>query len=374
MSTSTFSDINIACHISRLRREKGLTQDQLADFLGVTKASVSKWENRLSMPDIALLPELASFFDVTIDDLIGYAPQLSKQQIQRIYQELAADFSSQEFESVMNKTKVLVKKYYTCYPFLFQIAVLWLNHFMIAKPTKRQKEILSDTAVLCSHICENAEDVGIRNDASSIKAVALLQSGQASEVIEMLEDRFSPNRLGDYGEMTLVQAYLAHGDHKKAKQFAQLSIYSHLMGVFAGGLQYLMVCMQDFEVARETISRLEALMDTFEVEHLHPNTAAQVRYISAMVYMTHGHEEDALIALRRYKANVDRLLNMDPICLHGDAFFDTIEDSFESLDMSGSPPRNPKLIKESYRSSFDHPIFEPLKNRSEFKSLIQNNT
>lgn len=61
MSTSTFSDINIACHISRLRREKGLTQDQLADFLGVTKASVSKWENRLSMPDIALLPELASF-------------------------------------------------------------------------------------------------------------------------------------------------------------------------------------------------------------------------------------------------------------------------------------------------------------------------
>ena len=54
-------------------------QDELATFLGVTKASVSKCENGQSMPDILLLPELATYFDVSVDELLGYEPQLSKE-------------------------------------------------------------------------------------------------------------------------------------------------------------------------------------------------------------------------------------------------------------------------------------------------------
>ncbi len=44
--------VNLPDNLIRLRHEKNITQEQLADFLGVTKASVSKWENRQSMPDI----------------------------------------------------------------------------------------------------------------------------------------------------------------------------------------------------------------------------------------------------------------------------------------------------------------------------------
>ena len=51
--------LNISENIIRLRREKKVTQEELADFVGVTKASVSKWENKQSMPDILLLPKLA---------------------------------------------------------------------------------------------------------------------------------------------------------------------------------------------------------------------------------------------------------------------------------------------------------------------------
>ena len=86
--------INIAENIIRLRRERKITQELLADFIGVTKAAVSKWENGQSMPDILLLPQLAVFFNVTVDELIGFDPQLSKEQIQKLYQELAADFAT----------------------------------------------------------------------------------------------------------------------------------------------------------------------------------------------------------------------------------------------------------------------------------------
>ncbi len=62
----------------------------LADHIGVTKASVSKWERGQSLPDAPVLAELASFFGVTLDELVsGYEPQLGREQIRRIYRELA---------------------------------------------------------------------------------------------------------------------------------------------------------------------------------------------------------------------------------------------------------------------------------------------
>ena len=54
-----------------LRKEKGLTQEALAQQLGVSFQAVSKWENEQSCPDIALLPLLAEIFEVTVDSLFG---------------------------------------------------------------------------------------------------------------------------------------------------------------------------------------------------------------------------------------------------------------------------------------------------------------
>ncbi len=57
-------DINISKIIANHRREKGLTQDQLAAYMGVSKASVSKWETGQSYPDITFLPQLATYFNI----------------------------------------------------------------------------------------------------------------------------------------------------------------------------------------------------------------------------------------------------------------------------------------------------------------------
>lgn len=57
--------------IADLRKEKGMTQEALANILGVTNQAVSKWESDQCCPDIMLLPELAKTFDVSIDYLFG---------------------------------------------------------------------------------------------------------------------------------------------------------------------------------------------------------------------------------------------------------------------------------------------------------------
>ena len=64
--------------IKQLRFKAGLTQEQLAEKLGIGAQSVSKWENAVAMPDITALPLLAEIFGVSIDDLLNYDSKSSE--------------------------------------------------------------------------------------------------------------------------------------------------------------------------------------------------------------------------------------------------------------------------------------------------------
>lgn len=66
------SDLKIGQKIKAKRREHDLTQEELANILGVSKAAVSKWEKTDSYPDITLLPQIAQLFHITMDELFNY--------------------------------------------------------------------------------------------------------------------------------------------------------------------------------------------------------------------------------------------------------------------------------------------------------------
>ena len=57
--------------LTELRRRRGLSQEQLADFLGVTRQSVSKWESGSVMPELGKLIAMADFFGVTLDEVVS---------------------------------------------------------------------------------------------------------------------------------------------------------------------------------------------------------------------------------------------------------------------------------------------------------------
>lgn len=75
----------IARNINRYRKERGMTQEELARMLGVTFQAVSKWENAQALPDIMLLPQLSRALGTSVDKLLGY---VSQDQSVTIYEEL----------------------------------------------------------------------------------------------------------------------------------------------------------------------------------------------------------------------------------------------------------------------------------------------
>ncbi len=80
--------INIGENLKRLRLKKELTQEQLAEVLGVSPQAVSRWENNTAYPDITLLPSIAIFYNTSIDELIGMEEICSAENLGRIHSEV----------------------------------------------------------------------------------------------------------------------------------------------------------------------------------------------------------------------------------------------------------------------------------------------
>ena len=98
--------MDIGNKIKNLRNKAGLTQEQLAGSLGISAQSVSKWENAVTMPDIALLPMLAGELGVTIDELFDLTAEQKLHRIERALEtsgELPADVFADYEEYLMNQ-------------------------------------------------------------------------------------------------------------------------------------------------------------------------------------------------------------------------------------------------------------------------------
>lgn len=84
-------------NLRRLRLEKALTQEQLANHLGVSVQSVSRWECGNTLPDVMLLPEIARLYSVTVDDLYRKAPKGYPSYAQRLLAVYEASGRTEDF-------------------------------------------------------------------------------------------------------------------------------------------------------------------------------------------------------------------------------------------------------------------------------------
>ena len=96
-------------NIRVMRKEKGLTQEQLAEVMGVSTASVSKWETGVAVPELGMLAALADFFEVSIDALIGHT--VGKEQLKEKLAEIKELSLATEDEKALGLAEELLRRY-----------------------------------------------------------------------------------------------------------------------------------------------------------------------------------------------------------------------------------------------------------------------
>ena len=360
-------EINIARAIVRGRRARGITQRELADYMGVSKASVSKWETGQSYPDITFLPKLATYFNISVDELIGYEPQMTKEEIRQLYHKLSADFSKLPFAAVMSTCQEIIRKYYSCFPLLLQMCVLLINHVHLAETEELQVQIKTAVRDLCIRIKNESLDVDLSKQANFIEAFCELSLGNPKTVIDLMEGVNDP-LLSE--EVILASAYYLTGNIHKAKETTQVGIFRHLMGIFGDIPNYLMLNTDDYNKYDQIMTRVLGLIELFDVERLHPVILFGIYLTGAQGYAMLEDDERALDLLQRY---VDlATADIYPIVFSGDQFFDKVDDWLSDLALGVKPPQNEAVIRGSMVDGLTkNPAFNRLAENYRFKNMVE---
>lgn len=360
-------EINIANVLVSKRKEKGITQDELANYIGVSKASVSKWETGQCYPDVTFLPQLAAYFNISIDTLMDYKPQMTKEDIRKLYHSLSADFAAEPFEEVINHCRAIIKKYFACFPLLMQMGLLLLNHSGLADNMDKTKALIREAKELFIRVKNESEDIELAKQALYAHASCCLALGDVSNALELLEGTKTPLLSP---ETLLIAAYQMTGRTEHAKAAMQAGIYQHFISLCGLFTFYFSLYGNEPERCEEAICRISTIAEAFGMKNLNPGVTANLYLSIAQGYTAQGNNDKALNILEQYTKLVTE--NTDPLRLHADDFFDLLDDWLTEFDLGTIPPRDEKTIKQSMADAvMNHPAFLSLKDDPRFQRIAE---
>lgn len=360
-------EINIGQAILENRRRLGVTQDQLADFAGVSKTAVSKWETGTTYPDITLLPRLASFFHVTIDQLMDYQPQLSTQDLRRLCQELVKDFAARPFPQVMDRCRELAKKYWACPRLLLQLGSLYVNHCSLAGEPEAVLATLEEALPLLSRVQELGGSASLLSQALGLQGFCLLRLGRGEEAVQLLEPQVS---LRLCLEPLLAEGYQMTGQPLQARRVLQAGMYQTVLELLSQQLAYLRLCPAEGPAFEETLCRLLAVAEAFQLDRLHPGFQLSLFLTAAQECLRCRQPDKALKLLEKYRRLA--LSDIYPLSLKGDSYFDLLDSWLEQeLTLGSQPPRDEAAVRRDiFHTLAEHPAFGELGEDPRFQELL----
>ena len=355
--------IRLGKKLIALRREANMTQEELAAYMGVSKSSVSKWETETTLPDILLLPQLATLFNVSVDELIGYEPQLSMEAINKLYLQLSGEWSKDSAKAYAHSEE-LIRKYYSCFPFLLQMAGLYLNHYMLHE---KPEQVMKRSEELCDRVIAESEENNLVKDAISLKITYLIASHQPQKALQLLGEEAKP--IVQDSEM-IAACYQMLGKPKQPSRIFQICIYQHLLFVIQDMANYMMMNMEDEQLCDETMHRMLEMLKLFHIDALHTITSTMVYMSCAMVYAQRRDTESALHMLERL---IDVIIRYDlaHMKIHRDLYFTEVEAWMESLQLRTQAPRDGGVILDSLIQELQPPVFDFLKEEPRYQACLQ---
>lgn len=293
---------------------------------------------------------------------------MTTENIGKLYRELSADFAAKPFDQVMERCRAVIKKYYACFPLLFQMGSLLVNYSMLTGDAEKTAAVLTEAKDLFIRVKQESDDPELAKAALSMESLCLLSLGSPGEVLDLLEDTRKKQAVSF--EALLVSAYKMLGRIDDAKTELQISSYQALLDLFETMRAYMELCTDDVKRFEESFRRVRIVAETFELQKLHPPVMMNLYLSAAACLLMYGKKEEALNQLEGYCALVCG--DIYPLTLHGDAFFTQLDKWFARLEIGVYPPRDEKTIRQSMLESVEAaPHFAALQGEPRFQAIVK---
>lgn len=177
--------------IREKRKEIGLTQEQIAEYLGVSTPAVNKWESGATYPDITLLPALARLLGVDLNTLLCFNEGLSEPEISQFSKEVADTIRMRDFKSGFTTVIEKIREYPNCIKLIQSTALLLDGALMMSGMNAADKEKYNSQITALYERVAKCDDEQIRNRAVYMlvsKYTSHEEYDKAQEMLDLLPE------------------------------------------------------------------------------------------------------------------------------------------------------------------------------------------
>ena len=339
--------------IRKYRKEKNMTQEEVANRLGVTAPAVNKWENGNSQPDIMLLAPIARLFNITLDTLLSFQEELTAEEINSIVYEVDAKLKDESYEEVFLWAKGKIRQYPNCEQLVWQVALI-LDAWRLAKniPDSEKYEVYIND---CYVRALDSEDENIRSKAADSLFGFYIRKGQYEKAEEYLNYFSSQNPERKRKQAFIYSKTNRVNDAYKTYEELLFSAYQMLNMVFQS-IYVLAMQDKDREKAYILVEKQSELANIFEMGEYHEVSCR-------LDLATADRDEEATIeTMERMLASVDKIYDFTKSNLYEHMEFNQIDEKFIT-----------ELHKNLLTNFSDEETYSYMKKNKRWQELVSSN-
>lgn len=262
--------LNMSGIIKKRRRELGMTQEQLAQMLGISGPAVSKWEQGSSFPDVTLLPSLARALHTDLNALMGFRREPEKAEMTKMLSSVNSTAKEQGIEAGFALAQSMAAEYPDCGALFFGLAATLDGRMMMAGMKAEEREAYSVQIGGWYVRAAECGDEETRQAAAQLLASYALNRGNIAEAQEMMARLPKENKMARWPlEVSLM---LAKGEREQAKALLEKELF-----IRAGDIQQILLRLIQAELDEGQMAHAKALAETtrrfVSLMQMHPYTA-----------------------------------------------------------------------------------------------------
>lgn len=273
-------NLSLPANISKLRKENSMTQEQLAEALGVTFASVSKWERGAATPELNLIAKMADLFGVSLDMLVGF--ELQNSRMDELEEKIHTLQRGKKYTEAIEEAEKALLRYPNDFKIVYRSGLLYAFSGIERKEKAHIRRGISLLEHAISLLYQNTDSKISEASIQSEIANSYIELGQTEKGLEILKKN---NFMGVYDAL-IASTYVF-----SAKGFDPKDVEPYLMGALFGIINasfrtmtsyaYYYVEIKDLPSACSSLLWLIDLLESLKVA---PDSAAYVDKILAFCY------------------------------------------------------------------------------------------